>query len=133
VPIPADHHFTVHTYPEPQDIATVRLIAHPPHHHPIATQPIRVHVDGGTNRLVTNDSDILINLRNIKRYAMQGDSDGPAIQCTALGFFPWQSDNGEVLQVKCYYCAEVAETILSPTDIITNHINDLKHGDNIVI
>jgi len=43
-----------------------------------------------------------------------------------MGFLPWFSDAGEVLYVKCYFCPEVAETIISPTDIVNNHINDLK-------
>jgi len=57
---------------------------------------------------------------------MQGVADGPAIQCTAMGFLPWFSDAREVLYVKCYICPDIAETIISPTDIVNNHINDLK-------
>ena len=57
---------------------------------------------------------------------MQGVAEGPAIHCTAMGYFPWCSDAGEILHVKCYFCQEVAETILSPTDIVSNHIKDFK-------
>jgi hypothetical protein len=118
--------FTVHDYPETLPSSpTIRPLTHLP----ATSSPksaIRVHVDGGANHSVTNDSNILTHLRNIKKYAMQGVADGPAFQCTAMGFFPWYSDAGEVLYVKCYFCQEVAETILSPTDIVNNHINDLR-------
>jgi len=91
------------------DAPTVHLITH---HQGIYPPPaIRVHVDGGANRSVTNDTGILTNVRNIKKY---------------MGFFPLFLDAGEVLYVKCYCCPEVAETIISPTDIVNNHINDLK-------
>jgi len=105
--IPNDNTFTIHNYP--MDAPTVHLITH---HQGIYPPPaIRVHVDGGANRSVTNDTGILTNVRNIKKY---------------MGFFPLFLDAGEVLYVKCYCCPEVAETIISPTDIVNNHINDLK-------
>jgi transposase InsO family protein len=126
IQVPNDTCFTVHEYPALADDATVRLITHHPGMYQLQQHTIRVHVDGGANRSVTNNSNILTHFRNIKKYAMQGVADGPAIHCTAMGFFPWQSDAGEVLHVKCYFCPEVAETIVSPTDIVNNHINDLK-------
>jgi hypothetical protein len=86
---------------------------------------IRMHVDGGANRSITNDRTQLIRYRNIKKYPMSGVAAGePALVCTGLGYLPWQADNGEVVLVKCYYSERAAETIVSPNDIATNHIQD---------
>jgi hypothetical protein len=51
---------------------------------------LRVHVDGGANRSLTNDKNQLINFKNIKKYPMAGVScDGPALICTGVGYLPW--------------------------------------------
>ena len=86
---------------------------------------IRIHVDGGANRSITNDRSQLIKYRNIKKYPMSGVAAGePALICTGLGYLPWQSDQGEIILVKCYYSEHAAETIVSPNDIVINHIQD---------
>ncbi len=84
-------------------------------------------MDGGANRSVTNDATILTGYRNIKKYAMNGVSaEGPAIQCTGLGLLPWKADAGETIFIKCYYSTNAAETIISPTDVVHNHMADLN-------
>jgi hypothetical protein len=87
--------------------------------------PIRVHIDRGANRSITNDITLLTNYRNIKRYPMNGVSDnGPIIYCTSKGLFPWKTDTGEVILVNCIYRSATAETVISPTDIVVNHISN---------
>lgn len=94
------------------------------HHHP---HTIQVQVDGGANRSVTNDHSILTGFCYIKKYPLNGISgDGPAVYCTGMGYLPWKSDTNETVFIKCYYCAEVAETIISPTDVVVNHITDIN-------
>jgi dUTP pyrophosphatase len=99
-------------------------------HHPRIKYPmhkVRIQVDGGANQSVTNDISILTGFRNIKRYAMSGvSSKGPAIHCTGMGFIPWKADTSETVFVKCYYSQDATETIISPTDVIDNHIANLN-------
>jgi len=91
------------------------------------TDSIRIHVDGGANRSITNNKEHLINYKNIKKYPMSGVSaEGPALVCTGLGYFPWQADTGEIVLVKCYYSEDAADTILSPTDIVINNITNFE-------
>jgi len=86
---------------------------------------IRIHIDGGANRSITNDRNLLVRYRNIKKYPMSGVAAGaPALVCTGLGFIPWKAANGETVFVKCYYSEDAAETIVSPNDIVINHIQD---------
>lgn len=91
----------------------------------IVPNNVHMHIDGGANRSITNDRSQLIRYRNIKKYPMSGvAANEPALVCTGLGYLPWQADNGEVVLVKCYYSERAAETIVSPNDIVTNHIQD---------
>ncbi len=66
--IPTDNHFISQTLPEADDTthAFTRILQR--HHQEIQypTQLIRVHVDGGANRSITNDKSILTGFRNIK-------------------------------------------------------------------
>jgi hypothetical protein len=53
-------------------------------------------------------------------------AEGPALICAGQGFFPWQSETGNIILVKCYYSAEAAEIIISSNNVITNHLTDLN-------
>jgi hypothetical protein len=53
-------------------------------------------------------------------------ADGPAIHCTGMGLLPWCTETGETIYVKCYYSAQAADTIISPTDVVINHITDFS-------
>jgi hypothetical protein len=89
------------------------------------TTPIQVHIDGGANRSITNNISILTQFRNIKKYAINGVSnDGPALYCTGVGYIPWHANTGETLYSKCYYSPQAADTIISPTDVVTLHIQE---------
>ena len=52
-------------------------------------------------------------------------SEGPALVCTGVGYFPWRADNGEIVLVKCFYSEQAADTIISPTDIVVNNITNV--------
>ena len=67
----------------------------------VNSDSLRVHVDGGANRSLTNNKNQLINYKNIKKYPMSGiSSEGPDLVCIGVGFFRWQSDIGELVLVK---------------------------------
>lgn len=88
---------------------------------------IRVHIDGGANRSITNDISLLSNFKNIKRYSMQGvAANEPALYCAGIGLLPWKADNGDVIFVKCYYSEAAADTIISPTEVVINYITALN-------
>ena len=78
--------------------------------------------DGGANRSVTNNKHQLINFQPIQPYPVSGVAEGqPAIHCTGKGLLPWKSDNGDTIMVKCFYCPNVSNTIISPTDIVQDN------------
>ena len=74
--------------------------------------------DGGANRSVTPNKELLINYKPIKNYAVNGIQKGdPALQCTGMGYLPWRADTEELLLVRCLYCNEASGTIISPSDV----------------
>ncbi len=104
--------------------ATIKNIQRNSHSRHYPTKPIRVHVDGGANRSITNDLTLLTAFRNIKRYAINGVADqGPAVICTGMGYLPWRATSGETLYIKCYYSNNAADTIVSPTDAVIHHMS----------
>ncbi len=123
---PPDHHFTKQTlHPTQHSTAIARVLKNSQNHTDLQ-HSICIHVDGGANRSVTNNPDILTGYKNIKRYPLSGVSgDGPAIHCTGMGYLPWKSDTSETVYIKCYYSKDAAETIVSPTDVVANHITDV--------
>ena len=88
-----------------------------------STLDIRVHIDGGANRSITNDERLLHNVRNIKQYNMSGADGKPTITCTKVGYFRMMSEGYGVIHVKMYYSPEVSETIASPGDITSSKDN----------
>jgi hypothetical protein len=80
--------------------------------------------DGGANRSVTANKDILLHFETIEDYAINGVKDGePAIVCTGKGYIPWRANNGEMILVRCLYCPNASGTILSPSDINSQYSN----------
>jgi hypothetical protein len=84
---------------------------------------IKLHIDGGANRSITNDHNLLINYKNIKTYHMSSAGGQNDISCTGIGFLPWRSEEGDTILIKCYFSKNAPETIISPSDIVMNHIN----------
>jgi hypothetical protein len=94
----------------------------------------RLHLDSGANMSLTNDETKLINFRYIKRHAIAGVADGsPALYATGVGYLPWRSEDNKTLLVKCFYSHQAAETVISPNDVVLNHISDYsgwtQHGN----
>jgi hypothetical protein len=105
--------------------ATARIMQHTWTLNHTAAPFVKVHVDGGANRSITNDRDQLLNYKNIKKYPMSGVAAGePALVCTGMGYLPWQADDAKVVLVKCYYSPTAIETIVSPTDIVVNNYSN---------
>ena len=52
--------------------------------------------------------------------------DAPALYCTGIGLLPWKAPSGDTLLLKCYYSAEAAETIISPTDAVITTDTDFN-------
>jgi dUTP pyrophosphatase len=86
------------------------------------TIPIKVQLDGGANRSITNNPAILTRYQPTPGYAIYGvNKDDVALTCTARGYIPWAADNGDIVYVPCYYSPDAAETIISPTDVVMSH------------
>jgi hypothetical protein len=81
-------------------------------------QQYLLHIDGGANRSITNDSTLLLQMRHIRPYYMSSASQADSIKCTGMGYLPWQAPNGRSILVKCYYSEQATDTILSPSDIV---------------
>jgi deoxyuridine 5'-triphosphate nucleotidohydrolase len=83
----------------------------------------RVHIqhaqnDGGANRSVTSCKDLLVHYETIADYGINGVKEGEAaIVCTGRGYLPWRADSGEIILIRCLYCADVSGTIISPSDV----------------
>jgi hypothetical protein len=87
-----------HHLPEPGDlcIPIVRMMQCVAFQADHPTKPFRIHIDGGLNRSVTNDTSLLIHYRNIKKMEINGASnEGPILTCIGKGYLPWQASNGE--------------------------------------
>ncbi len=105
----------------------VHIFQHALNHPTPIDKSFWIHIDGGANRSVTNDSSMLVSYKNIRSIPMDGVSaDGPAITCTGMGFLPWGSDNKQLILVKCYYSSSVAETSISPTDIVVTKYTEFN-------
>jgi hypothetical protein len=118
----------IHPLPEPKTgtmNATARLLLKSGNFATPYIDTVRVHVDGGANRSITNSTSNLLSYRNIKKYPMSGVAAGEAaLVFTGVGYLLWQSNTGDVVLVKCYYSSEAADTIISPTDIVVNNISN---------
>ena len=107
-------------------LTTIRLLRSASQH-PGASMPMQLHIDGGANRSVTNCRDVLLHYRNIKPFHIQGvNADDLALVCQGFGYLPWRAPNGTSILVRCYYSQAAADTIVSPTDIVLNHLARFK-------
>ena len=87
----------------------------------------QIQNDSGANRSVTNLISLLHNFKTIDPYPIGGvNSQTPAIYCTGFGHLKWYSEDKQVIQIPCYYCAESSGTIISPTDIVYTHMDNFK-------
>ena len=83
-----------------------------------STKEIRMHMDSGANRSITDDDRLLYDVRKIEPYYMHGAQSGEAdIVCTKVGFLRLACRGGGSVKVKVFYSPNISETILSPGDI----------------
>jgi hypothetical protein len=102
-------------------ITTIRLLNSAKHC--LMTTRFQLHIDGGANRSITQDYQALLHFKNIKPFYMSSASKDNDIKCTGIGDLPWTSTNGTTLLIKCYYSPNaIDETVVSPSDIMNNHI-----------
>jgi hypothetical protein len=104
-------------------ITSIRLMQSAATHAFPIQNTIKLHIDGGANRSITNDINLLINYKNIKTYRMSSAGGENDIACTGVGYLPWRSDTGETILIKCYFSQNAPETIISPSDIVMNHMS----------
>jgi len=91
---------------------------------------IRMHLDGGANRSVTDDLRLLNNIRTIPEYNMFGAQKGEAtIRCTKVGYMKLMCRGRGVVNVKTFYSPDISETILSPGDITKSPENNFSLWD----
>jgi len=91
---------------------------------------LRMHLDGGANRSVTDDIRLLHNVRNIPEYIMHGaQKDNPIIYCNKVGYLKLMCRGRGVINVKTYFSPNVSETILSPGDITKSDDNNFTLWD----
>ena len=97
------------------------------HIHPIINKAVNNHTpaqsDSGANRIVTDNLDLLTNVKQITPYPMGGcnKNDPAAIICTATGDLQMTAINGTKLTIRAYYSEQVDGTIISPTTIVVQH------------
>ena len=89
--------------------------------HLLKKQMFRLQADGGANRSVNNNRDMLHVSWDIEEYSIGGIGDG--IECTVKRLFHLLCDDGFVLPVTMYYSPMATETVVSPTDIIFSNAN----------
>ena len=108
-----------------QRISTIRIMRQAAAYAQPAIASYRLHLDEGANMSLTNDESKLINFRYIKKKAIAGVADGgPALYAVGIGYLPWRSDQGTTILIKCFYSPQAAETVISPNDVVINHIAD---------
>jgi hypothetical protein len=107
--------------PSSRQVATICLLQHAMITTIPLKQTLRLHIDGGANRLVTNDKEQLIKYKNIKVYHMSSAGGHNDITCTGVGYITWCSPDGHTVLIKFYYSPDAPETIVSPSDIILSH------------
>ena len=89
----------------------------------VPTVRILAQSDSGANRIVTNDLQCLVKVRNIAPYPMSGVNvnDPAAIVCTKVGYIPLVAEDGLKILAKTYYSKSVDGTIISPTALTSQY------------
>ena len=85
---------------------------------------IRAQMDGGAQRTVTNNVNLLTKVRWYDkkfrpRHTMKGATSESVIVPQAEGYLQVPTiQEGKVLEVKCYYSPEFTSTLLSDNDVL---------------
>ena len=89
--------------------------------HLLTTRIFRLQADGGANRSVANNRDMLHVSLDIADYSIGGIGDG--IKHTAKGVFHLLCDDGSVFPVTMCYSPMATEAVVSPTGIVFRNTN----------
>jgi hypothetical protein len=93
----------------------------------------QLHIYGGANHSITNNPCLLLQYKNIKPYYMSSASEQNDMKCTVVGYLQWRSPGGTMLLVNCFYSTKAPDTIISPSNIVLNHLTDYhswtQHAD----
>jgi len=107
-------------------LTTIRLLQSAATH-PVLPTLMQLHINGGANHSITPYRNALLHYRDIKPFHICGVSaNDPAVTCTGFGYLPWHAPDGTTLLVRCYYSSAAADSIISPSDIVLNHISSFK-------
>ena len=86
------------------------------------TLNIRMQLDSGANRTVTPHRHLLHNITNIP--PMSIDGVGGTIAASEVGYLKLRCVDDTYIWARTYFCPDVTETIVSPTDITLSHKNN---------
>lgn len=81
----------IHSQPEHNTLTMMHLIKSAQTTPIPLPSPLKLHIDGGANRSITNDLTLLLWQKNIKPYYMSSASQSDSICCTAVGYLLWHS------------------------------------------
>ena len=83
---------------------------------------VRFHMDSGANRSVTPHRGLLHDIRQIPPMSMDGV--GGKIQVNEVGMMKLLCEDRSYIWARTYFCPDVPETIVSPTDITMSRQNN---------
>ena len=92
---------------------TLTLEATPP------TISIRAQIDGGSNRSITRNKDILHLYKHVTPFYIGSINEGGTVTCTGVGIYCLHTTTDSIL-IKMIYSESALETIISPTDIVAS-------------
>ena len=84
---------------------------------------IKMQLDSGANRSVTPHKNLLHNVQQIQ--TMSIDGVGGTVSSNQVGYLKLTCHDDTYLWVKTYYCPQIEETIVSPSDIAMSQQNQL--------
>ena len=84
------------------------------HHHDLSPV-LLLQAVSGANHSVTNNIDLLRDLKYIEPHQMGGIGSG--ITCTSIGNYYLTAEDGAIIKVPIFYSADCQESVISPQDI----------------
>ena len=88
----------------------------------INTVIIRVQIDGGANRSITSNKNILHFYKDITPFPIGSIDDAGSMMCTGVGIY-YLHTTSAIIPIKMLYSESASETIVSPTDVVASDQN----------